>query len=101
MAQELQAGRPPPIAWRLAIADAEGTILDTISFGAVAFGHGMPGALLGSRETRQLVEHVRHTIRQGREHRASLRAGIAEARDQLRTLGRLNATLDKRSNSEE
>ena len=97
VAQELRAGRPP-VDWRVQIANVEGTILDTISFRALAFGNGTAVAPLASRETRQLIDDVRDAIRRGREQRAGVRASIAEARKQLRTLGRLNAALGQRLN---
>jgi len=98
MAQELLAGRPPPVAWRVQIADAEGTILDTISFSALAFGNVTLGTPLASGNTRQLIDDVRDTIRRGRNRRAGIRASIAEAQDQLRTLARLNDALARSVN---
>jgi Domain of unknown function (DUF6894) len=100
MAQELQAGRPPPVGWHVQIADAEGGILDTISFSSLAFGHDPALASVSSLATRQLIEQVRHTIRKGREGRAAVRQSIAEAHKNLRTLVRLNEALSRRASSD-
>jgi hypothetical protein len=100
MAQELQAGRTPPISWRVQIADAEGAILDTISFKALAFGDGAAIAPIGSLSTWQLIEQVRSMIRRGRDERAGIRQSIAEARQNLRTLARLNEALSRRASTD-
>jgi hypothetical protein len=101
MAQELQAGRPPPIGWHVQIADARGAVLDTISFGALAFGNDPAIAPVYSLATRQLIEQVRYTIHKGRERRTGIRQTIAEAHQNLRTLARLNEALSRRAGSDD
>jgi hypothetical protein len=95
MAQELLVGRSAPFQWRAQIVDAKGTILDTFTFSALASGNETPVAHPASGETQQLIHDVLDTIRKGRERRAGVRASIAEAREQLRTLARLNAALTR------
>ena len=101
MAQELQAGRPPPVGWHVLIADARGGILDTISFSTLAFGNDPALGSVRSIPTRQLIEQVRNTIRLGREGRAGIRQSIAEAHKNLRTLARLNEALSRRPSSDD
>lgn len=44
IAQELQAGRPVPLGWKLHIADDEDTILATVSFAALVFDNVPPAS---------------------------------------------------------
>jgi hypothetical protein len=98
MAQQLQAGAPPPLAWRIQIADAEDKILATVSFSAIAFGRDEVLTPLASLPNREIIHQVRGTIREGRERRAGIRASIAEAHQHLRTLARLNEALARKFN---
>jgi hypothetical protein len=96
MAQELQAGRPPPVSWRIQIADAEDTILATVNFSAIAFGRDEAHTPVASLSAREVIREVRDTIREGRERRTGVRATIAQTHQHLRTLARLNEALARK-----
>jgi hypothetical protein len=98
MAQQLRAGAPPPLAWRIQIADAEDTILATVSFSAIAFGRDEAITPLTSLPNGEIIRQVRDAIREGRERRAGIRASIVEVHQHLRTLARLNQALARKFN---
>jgi len=95
MAQELQLAAPPR---RMARSDRRrrGYDIRHHQLQRTCMRQWYAWRTLGLRR-RQLFDDVRDTILQGRARRAGVRASIAEAHGQLRTLARLNAALAKGS----
>ena len=95
MANELQEGRPVPLGWHIHVADADDTVLATISFVQVALGGAAPADRWPiARQTAQLIANTREIIAKVRERQAAVDTGIGEAHSRLRTLVSQNEALD-------
>ena len=97
IADELRAGRPVPLKWRLEIAEAEGGVLATINFAELALGEARhPAPSLRAATTKEIIEHAYAIVTQAQERRAAVREALGQAHASLRTLAQLNATLAKK-----
>ena len=97
IANELQAGRPLPLKWRIEVALADGTALATINFAEVALGapryspRRLPAATTG-----EIIERANAIMAEAQEREAAVRAALGEAHAGLRTLAQLNAMLGRK-----
>jgi len=97
IANELQAGRPVPLKWRIEVALADGTTLATINFAEVALGvPRYPRPRLPAATTEEIIGRANAIMVEAQEREAAVRAALGEAHAGLRTLAQLNATLGRK-----
>jgi hypothetical protein len=90
MADELRAGRPLPLGWKVHVADIDATILATIKFADVALDRSMP---VRSRTPPELVARAKETFHRARTSTRELQNNLEKLRDQVRTLSQLNGSV--------
>jgi hypothetical protein len=97
IANELQAGRPVPLKWRIEVALADGTSLATINFAEVALGvPRYPPPRLLAATTEELIGCANAIMAEAQEREVAVRAALGEAQAGLRMLAQLNASLGRK-----
>jgi len=94
MADELRAGRPLPLTWRVQIADAEECVLLTINFRSLVMEAGKDVQAAPSLQPElALLERARETFARARKSHAEIRFGLSELRDHVRRLSEYSTVL--------
>jgi len=94
MADELRAGRPLPLGWKVQVAEADETIVATVSFAEIALGTTLPARPrpVLDPHLHQRAREVFHKVRTERQHLVS---GLHQLREHVRALSQLNGSLPK------
>lgn len=95
MAEELRAGRPLPLAWKVQVVDGEGAVEATLKFAELVFGPPMhdrqpTGSVQAAPD---LILRAKAIFFKARHHEAELRSSLRALSDHVRALSKLTSSI--------
>jgi hypothetical protein len=95
-ADELLAGRPLPLRWKVQISDSDDVVQLTIAFATIVLGEHTGTLRFRAVSHPEVIEAAKEIVGRASGANAGIATGLKELRTQLKVLGQINTALRPR-----